>query len=65
MITFLLLRDSRLFVFPRKLSNHGMFLQVTPLDNEAVTVCPLEVVKAVAMVVAEAGFGQFAVDEDM
>ena len=48
-----------------KLPNKGMLLHVTPLDNEAVTMCPLELVKAVVMVVAEAGFGQFAVDEDM
>ena len=48
-----------------KLSNQGMLLQVTPLDNEAVTMCPLELVKAVVMVVAEERLGQYAVDEDM
>ena len=46
-----------------KLSNQGMLLHVTPLDNEAVTVCPLAAVKAVVMVVAEVDFGQDMVDE--
>ena len=48
-----------------KLPNKGMLLHVTPLDNKAVTVCLLEVVKAMVMVVADKGFGEFAVNEDM
>ena len=40
-----------------------MLLQVISLDTDAVDMRPLEVVKAVAMVAAEAGFGQSTVDE--